>query len=97
MARTIHTIHEGNHEDHHSSVKNMAAALWKTKIPRRFTTSVIARPIKPSLSNAFVGFMGFGFGCKRGSRNDPKLSDCGGAAHRLRKDGWGRRWREQPV
>jgi hypothetical protein len=29
--------------------------------------------------------------------NDPKLSDCGGAAHRLRKGGWGRRRWEQPV
>ena len=33
-------------------------------------------------------------------QNDPKLSDCGGAAHRLRKGGWGRAQRgglEQPV
>jgi hypothetical protein len=29
--------------------------------------------------------------------NDLKLSDCGGAAHRLRQGGWGRRRREQPV
>ena len=32
-----------------------------------------------------------------GMANDPKLSDCGGAAHRLRKGGWGRRRWEQPV
>lgn len=34
------------------------------------------------------------------SRLDPKLSDCGGAAHRLRRGGWGRAKRgglEQPV
>ena len=28
---------------------------------------------------------------------DPKLSDRGGAVHRLRKSGWGRRRWEQPV
>jgi len=29
--------------------------------------------------------------------NDPKLSDCGGRARRLRKGGWGRRRWEQPA
>jgi hypothetical protein len=61
MVNTIHTIHDGNHEDHHCAVKKTAAPFWNTKMARRFKTRVIARPIQATLSNAVVFFMRFGF------------------------------------
>lgn len=64
MVNTPHASHIGNHDDHHCSVKNTAAALWNTKIPRRFKTKWMLSPIKPMKSNGLCFFIVFGLAVK---------------------------------
>jgi len=47
-------MNDGNHTDHHSPVKNRAAACLRTKKPNKLIVRVMDSPINPSLSVAFM-------------------------------------------
>ena len=49
-----HTMNDGNHTDHQSSVKNRAAACLRTRRPNRFNARVMDSPISPTLSVVFT-------------------------------------------
>ncbi len=57
MVKMIQTTHAGNQVVHHGSEKKIAEALWNAKMPSRFTTRLIASPIKPVVNNVFLFFM----------------------------------------